>query len=270
MLNAVDLMKYYALQLTSFWISLLGLASIAIVLWFFDPITDLPAKVIATLVYAINTFLHLLDGFTKNQQGRKFDPIHFGLMVLTFCLLIIVLADRANLPLVAVNVLSIGVSFPPLWALWQLAKGERLLLFAIVPLIIAASLYLVPPITSAGISLDHLFVPLPIVSFGCVAWALITRWFLISARRWQRCLTWGPGLESVTMFFIVVPLVALTMLAFDALAFGEIWVAVSGVVVGVLFGSLVSTPLRQFLLSLANLSSKCRCEDGHRLLWLKF
>ena len=62
------------------------------------------------------------------------------------------------------------------------------------------------------------------------------------------------------MFLIAAPLVALTMLAANALGFGDIGVAVFGVIAGILFGNAVSTPLRQFLLALGGLSQKCRCE----------
>ena len=269
LLDIIDMVKRYAFRFANFGISLLGLASFTILIWYFDPIEDLSAKVVVTLIYAVIPFLNFVDGFNTELKRSEFNFTNFWLMILPTGTLIAVLAHRANLPFVSVNVLSILVSLPLLWTFWQLAKGDRLLLFPIIPSIIAASLYLVRPISSEGIVLDYVFLPLPIISVGSVAWALATKRLLVNARQWRWCLTWGPMFESLTMLFIVAPLIALTMLAVDALDFGDIWVAVSGVAVGVLFGGAVSTPLRQFLLSLGNLSTRCSCKGGHRLLWIR-
>ena len=56
------------------------------------------------------------------------------------------------------------------------------------------------------------------------------------------------------MLFLFTPLIVLTMLAVNALGFGETWVGVSGVVVGIIFSSTISEPVREFVLDLGNLS----------------
>ena len=56
------------------------------------------------------------------------------------------------------------------------------------------------------------------------------------------------------MLLLLTPLIVLTMLTVNALGFGETWVGISGVVVGIIFSSAISVPVRQFLLDLGNLS----------------
>ena len=73
---------------------------------------------------------------------------------------------------------------------------------------------------------------------------------------------WISLTESLTMLLLVVPLVVLAMLAVYALQVDDIWVAMSGIIIGILFGSAVSTPLRKFLLALTDLSLNGRCEGG--------
>ena len=252
--NAVMQIPRYVPKLGNFWISLLGLASFTAVIWLFDPIEDHNAKVVVTLIYAMMPILLFIDSFTANQELRKLDLSTIWLTVLTVATLLIVLFDRIDSPEAVISVASILVSLPPLLVFWMIARGRWLLLFAIVPSMIAASLYLIPPITPTGLVLDYLFVPLPVLLYACIAWALPTRWFLIRAESSRGCPVRGPAMESLSMFFLFTPLIVLTMLAVNALGFGDTWVGVSGVLVGIIFSSTISEPVRQFVLDLANLS----------------
>jgi len=66
------------------------------------------------------------------------------------------------------------------------------------------------------------------------------------------------------MLFLVAPLVALTMLAVNALRVDDVWVAVSGAIAGILFGNAVSQPIGQFMRDLGKLSQNDKCERGSR------
>ena len=244
----------YVPRLANFWISLLGLASFTVVIWLFDPIEDHNLKVLITLIYAVMPILFSLDAFTAKQELRKLDLSAIWLTVLSVAALLIVLFDRVGFPEAAISVASILASLPPLLVFWMIARGRWLLLFAIVPSMIAASLYLIPPITPTGVVLDYLFVPLPVLSYACIAWALPTRWFLIRAERSRGWPVRGPAMESLSMLSLFTPLIVLTMLAVNTLGFGETWVGVSGVVVGIIFSSTISEPVREFVLDLENLS----------------
>ena len=252
--NAGTLFLRYLPRLANFWISLLGLASFTAVIWLFDPIKDHNAKVVVTLIYAVMPILLFLDSFTAKQELRKLDGSTIWLTVLSVAALLIVLFDRVGFPEAVISVALILVSLPPLLVFWMIARGRWLMWFAIVPSMIAASLYLVPPITPTGVELDYLFVPLPVLSYACIAWALPTRWFLIRTESSRGYPVRGPAMESLSMLFLFTPLIVLTMLAVNALGFGETWVGVSGVVVGIIFSSTISDPVRQFVLDLANLS----------------
>ena len=254
LLSAVMAVPSYIPRLGNFWISLLGLVSFTAVIWAFDPIEDRNAKVVVTAVYAVMPVLFFLDSFTAKQERRQFDLSNIWLTVLSVSALLIVLFDQIGFPAAVISVASILVSLPPLWVFWLIARGRWLLLFAIVPSMIAASIYLIPPITPAGVVVDYLLVPLPVLSYACVAWALATRWFLVRAERWQGRRVRGPAMESLSMLFLFAPLIVLTMLSVNALGFGDTWVGVSGVVVGIIFSSAISVPVRQFLLDLGNLS----------------
>ena len=253
--DAVTLTWNYVLRLVNFWINLLGLASFATTLWVFDLIEDPAAKVVVTLVYAIMPVLFLLDGLTAERGLSKRDPSTIWLTVLSIAFLLMVLFDRFGLPAAVIGVVSISVSLPLLWVFWMISRGRRLLFIAIVPSIIAGSLYLVSLITRTDTALGYLFVSLPAITFACVVWALATRWFLIRAEQSRGCPVRGPAMESLSMLFLFTPLIVLTMSAVNALRFGETWVGVSGLMAGLIFGNTVSQPVRELVLDLANLST---------------
>ena len=67
-------------------------------------------------------------------------------------------------------------------------------------------------------------------------------------------------MEALTMLVLFIPLIALVILTILQLTDDEIWLAVWLTVAGVLLGSLVSVPLRQFLLDLGKLAPNRKWE----------
>ena len=67
-------------------------------------------------------------------------------------------------------------------------------------------------------------------------------------------------MEALTMLVLFIPLVALVILTILQLTDDEIWLAVWFTVAGVLLGSIVSVPLRQFLLHLGKLAPNRKWE----------
>ena len=258
--NAIERAKRYAIRLIDFWISLVGLASITAIAWYFDPIGDLPAKIILSLLTAGMSFLSLLDGLRKDDGPRESRLVVVGYSILSIVAVLIVIGYRNDVPGLVINGASLVAASHALVLYWGLAKDERLLQLWFFPIVIIATLYIIPLNSPADIILNFLFVPLPVVSYACVGWAFATRWSLRRARKMHDCALWGPGLQSLTMFLLASPLVVLTMLAVNALQGDDVWVAVSGVLVGILFGSAVSQPFRKFLLDLGNLSTNQGCQ----------
>ncbi len=252
--NAIERAKCYAIRLVDFWISLLGLASISAIVWYFDPIGDLPAKVILNLLAAVMSFLFLLGGLSKDEGPRESRWFVVGYSAFSIAAVLIVFGDRIDAPGLVINVASLLAASPALVLYWGLARDERLLQLWFVPIAITATLYIVPLYAPADIILNLLLVPLPVVSYACVGWAFATRLSLRRARKMHDSAIWGPGLQSLAILLLVVPLVALTMLAVNALRVDDVWVAVSGALVGILFGGAVSQPFGKFLLALGNLS----------------
>lgn len=262
--DAIGRAKSYAIRLVDFWISLMGFASITAIVWYFDPIGDLPAKIILTLLAAVMSSLFLLGGLSKDEDPRESRWFVVGYSAFSIAAVLIVFGDRINAPGLVINVASLLAASPAIILYWALAKDERLLQLWFVPIAITATLYIIPLNAPADIILNLLLVPLPVVSYACVAWAFAIRLSLRRARDVHDCSVWGPGLQSLAMLLLVAPLVALTMLAVNALQGEDVWVAVSGALVGILFSSAVSQPFGKFLLALGNLSTNRGCQGGSK------
>ena len=257
---SIKKIKCYTKQLVNFWISLAGLASIITLFWYFDPIEYLAAKIIITLLAAFIPAHLLLDGLSNDKDRHKFSGTIAWFSAYSIAVLVIAFGAEINATSLVINGVSLLVAVPGLLLYWKTSQNERILKLWFVPIIVLASLYLVPLITTAGITLEFLLVPLPVASYGCVVWAFATRWTLERARKAHDCAIWGPGMQSLTMFLLVAPFIILMMLAVNALGFDDVWVAVSGAIVGILFGGAVSEPFRRFMLDLGCLSKNAKCE----------
>ena len=145
------------------------------------------------------------------------------------------------------------MSAPFLLIFGDFIRRTPLLGVALVPSTIIAEAFLAVTGSSDGIRLEYLLFPLPIVLMGSVIWTFVAQFLLTHARQRRQTITWGPGMESAAMLFMFLPLTLLAIVAPIAVTDDRTWLAVSVTVIGVSFGSVVSTPLRQFLLDLGQL-----------------
>ena len=258
--NAVRDVKRYATQLVNFWISLVGVASISTVIWYFDPTRELSFKIIVTLLAVAIPLAPLMDGLSKDKESHKFSWKYTWFPAFSIFALIVVFLGSIDAPNLDDKLWPFVGSSGSLDVAdsWEIAQAERILKLWLAPIVLLALLYLAPSITPEGEILDLFLVPLPVVSCACVAWGLVTKWSLTRARCMQGRTIWGPGIQSLSMLLLVGPFIVLTMLAVNALGFDDVWVAVSGAIVGILFGGAVSEPFRKFMLDLGKLSGNAR------------
>ena len=256
MLQPMKVVRGYSVRLVNFWISLVGLVSITAFVWCFDQIDDLSAKIVVNTLSAVVAATFLSNGLSSNPERHKLSWPGVWIATVSLAGLLILIGNRADSPTLVLNSGAIISSFPALWIYYSLAKGMRLLQIWIVPIIGAALLFWITLIIPTGLVSDILLLPLPIISYLCIAWGLATKWSLAGMERMQKRTIWGPAMESLSMFLLVAPLIILAMLAVYALQVDDFWVAVSGVMVGLLFGNAVSTPLRYFLRDMIKLQWK--------------
>ena len=258
--------QHCCVRFLNFLIGVIGLASLSIALWVFGLADGLYAKVATTGLFAvipIFQFINLIQRKKDDSQTRGLDQVARWFALLSVVSMLIMAAAEFDSPSVSVGVGLILASLFQLAIFWMIVRGRRMriLLLASIPTTFVALLYLGPSSTES--LLDYL-VPLPIVSVAAIVWAFVVRGFLNLAQAHKRRSIWGPAAESVFVLSLVAPFIVLAMLTVDALGAGDIWVAVSGVFVGIMFGGAVSEPIKDLLRDLAELSKsdRCGCESG--------
>ena len=241
----------------NFLISLVGLAAAIILVWCLEPTEDLTVKVVFSSMYAAISVLCLLDGLTKSSTSMRVEPIVVGFTSVSLGVLLIVFSGQSNLPGVGINIFMVLLSLFPLWVFFKTVREERgrLLLFAAVPAIISAWFYIISPVGWTRELFEYLLVPLPVLSYAAMAWGLIARQLLICANQHSKGLPWVHTMESIAMLWLFVPVIAFTMLAVNALGLGDIWVTVSGIVVGLVFSGTISEPVKKLIGDLRSVSS---------------
>ena len=102
--------------------------------------------------------------------------------------------------------------------------------------------------------------PLPAVLLPGAVWALFLYGVQLTAKHLRKKRIWGPLTESLLMAVMFVPVIVLAVLVAAELELDDRWFSVVTILVGILLGSVVSVPLRQFLLDLGNLPPNPRWE----------
>ena len=253
MRQRITVVRDYSIRLVNFWISLIGLASITAFVWGFDQIDYLSTKVVLNTASAVVSLVFLSDGFDSNPNRHKLSVDGLFLAAFSVVALVILILDRLDFSGWVLNAGSVLASLLPLLVYVKLAQGKRILKIWILPITLIALLYWLTLITPSQTAWNFLLLPLPVITCTCVAWGLATRWFLIGAARTEQDSIKGPGFESLAMLFLAAPLVVLTMLFVNALEVDDIWVVLSGLLIGVMFGNAIGDPFRRFLRALANL-----------------
>ena len=245
----------------TFWVSILGFVLFTAIIWTYDPIDSVFNKTILTLVYTVvplSTFLENKDTITS----RRFDSWHLVIVLVNLALLSIAISDRLDRPLLGLNVFLVCMSAPFLLIFGNFIRRTPLLGVALVPSTIIAEAFLVVTANSGGIGLEYVLFPLFIVLMGSVVWTFVAQFLLTHARQRRQTAIWGSAMESTAMIFMFLPLTLLAIVVPIVVTDDRTWLAVSVTIIGVSFGSVVSTPLRQFLLDLGQLPPIRRWEGG--------
>lgn len=235
---------------------LIGLSSLGFIVWGFDIFKELRVQVLMTVALAVAFLLLLADirNLKREFQRFRFESLAFALFSVS--LLAIAFGDRYDLPFLVLNGASLVASLPWLWLSWFIAARNRLVLAGLITHGVALFAYLLVLIVLPDGTLDIFLLPLPVLSVAGVMWALFLSRSMACTDRTRHRPLMGPGLESFTMFLMVMPPTVLAVLIADTLTDGPVWVTVAGVTAGLSFSSAVATPFRQFLRALGRLDEQ--------------
>ena len=245
-----------------FWVSILGYPMFIALVWYTGLVDELSVRIILTLLYTLIPLSTLLHASRTGAERRKLSVGSIGLQSAILAALLLGLSVKFDWPGLGLIVALLLTLAPYLWLFLFLIRRAPLLGVALVPAMVMAEAFLVIPLTiSEGVRLESLLLPLFVILPLSIVWSVAGHFLLKCAQKHRRKKIWGPFLESILMVLLFLPLTALAIYIPVELD-DRTWLAVSVTVVGVLFGSVASTPLRQFLLDVGRLSPIHRWEGN--------
>ena len=247
-------------NLVPFFINMVGLATFAALIWYVAPNESLFNKATITLIVAILPLLSLLSGLRSEQQEWRREVWRrevwqaIGFLAFAMATLLAVVGFKEGIPGLGGTALLLILAAPAVWLYWKVAGDSLILKVWFVPMAAITSITLFTPQSLTREELDFVAAPFMVASYGCALWVLAAKGalaLLARARNSAECLQFRVhGMKALSMFLLATPLVCLTMLAVYTHQAEPIWVAVSGAVVSMLFGSAVSKPFGQLLVKL--------------------
>ena len=238
-----------------FLMTVLAVAMIAYFTWGFEIIEGLYDRLAMSLIPAILPPITFVEGLYRKEEDRRFNWVYVAFVVFLGLALVIALSDRLAFDLLGLYAVVAMVSSPFVVLFVMLIQEKKLLAIGMIPAAVILIALLVVSQLPSGEYLNLLPLSLFAVSMGAAGWTFWVWLFLKGAERWAEDATLGPLMESLAMFFLFIPLMAMAILGPRAIPGGEDWAIVTSTVVGVMFGSVVSEPLRRFLVSYGNLPS---------------
>ena len=231
-----------------------------VILWCFDLNVDLYSRMVIVGIYSAIPVLVLTQGAASTEFKRC--QVDWGLVWFVLFLvasLLIAIGDRIDSAPLVLNVATAVIVAPLALASWLSIHKQPLVAVAVVPSVIIVALLGILKLPS-GFLLEYPLLPLPFILLGVAPWAFVASELLTCAQRIRQRSIWGPGMEVLTMLVLFIPLITLVIGATLSLTDNEIARTVVLTVTGVLLSSLVSAPLRQFLLDLGKLEPNRKWE----------
>ena len=238
----------------NFWLSLVGMTILIVFLWCFDLIDDLYSRIAIVGLYSVIPASVLKQAAGDGSKSRPFDWILFWFVLFLLAALLIAIGDRFDWDPLVISVAAVVTAFPLALASWLSIRKQLLLAVGLVPAALMVVVHLSIHIFPSDVRLDYSLLLLPYVLLVVVPWAFVASRSLTCAQRLRQCAIHGPAMEALTMLILFIPLIVLVFLTTRELTDDEVLVAVSVTILGVFLSSIVSVPLRQFLLDLGKLA----------------
>ena len=218
--------------------------------WCFSLIDDLSARVSLSLLV---TMLPVAEIFSE-PRPLKSRGEQFWLALFFALALLLVASDEFNWHGLAGNAAISLLILPYGWVAWKLMRHNWLLLTGLMLALALMMIYWTAALAGTESWLDLLLLPLPVVIIGGIIWAPVAWQILDTAGRRKDCPLSGPGMQALAMAILFLPVIVVAVAVPGMLDLSPAWSAVSLTIVGVLLSSVVSDPLRRFLLEWGDLT----------------
>ncbi len=224
-------------------------AAVTALIWYFALFDDLQVRIFMSAVIV------LVPMFDFQPPPRTWTSREELLWVSSFLALTVLLvaSERFGWAGVGIHVVLLLVALPYGWVVWKLMRRNWLLLTGLILALTAMMAFWVAALVGEQESLDVVLLPLLVVLFFGVAWTPVAWRALDLAQRWKNRRVGGPGMRAVAMAILFFPVILVAMAVPGMVGLSATWSGVSLLLVGFLLSTVISEPLRRFLLEWGNL-----------------
>ena len=239
----------------NFLLNLLSFAMFTYFIWGFDYIDGLFDSVVLNLLPAALPPLAFIEAMSQKPEGRRFRWENAGLTFFLALALGLAFSDKFDLDALGINLLTVTLSSPFVIFFVSLVRDKRILWIGIVPAAGILMAYWALPVYSNDVGLHYVLLPFTVVSLVAAVWAFFVWIFFKGVDKCSCHPTLGPLMESLAMLLLFLPFMVLAIVVPRTITGDNDWSVVIAAIVGVVFGNVVSEPLRRFLRSYGNLPS---------------
>ena len=224
-------------------------AAVTALIWYFALFDDLQVRIFMSAVIV------LVPMFDFQPPPRTWASREELIWVSSFLALTVLLvaSERFGWAGVGIHVVLLLVALPYGWVVWKLMRRNWLLLTRLILALATMMVFWVAALVGEQESLDVVLLPLLLVFFFGVAWTPVAWRALDLAQRWKNRRVGGPGMRAVAMAILFFPVILVAMAVPGMVGLSATWSDVSLLLVGFLLSTVISEPLRRFLLEWGNL-----------------
>lgn len=235
----------------SFWLILVGCGLVNVLAWWLGPVDDLSFRIAVSVLAAL---MLILDIRFARRWRIPLGPL---IWLITFFsgAVVLIAGERLGVVALETNSAILLALLPFLWIVWRLMGSNWFLATGLVVAAVAMMVYWTAALLlEENDPLELLLLPLTAVMLIAVLWSRLARMLLRMAQSHRSRWLAGPGLRSLVMAWLFLPTIVVAVVVPPMLGLGGIWSAVSLTLTGFLLSTVVSGPLRCFLLRWGNLA----------------
>ena len=224
-------------------------AAVTALIWYFSLFDDLQIRIFMSAVIVL---VPMIDFQPPPRTWASREELVWVCSFLALTVLLVA-SQRFGWAGVGIHLVILLVALPYGWVVRKLMPRNWLLLTGLILALAAMMVFWVAALVGEQESLDVVLLPLVVVLFFGVAWTPLAARALDLAQRWKNRRVGGPGMRAVAMAILFFPVILVAMAVPGMVGLSATWSDVSLLLVGFLLSTVISEPLRRFLLEWGNL-----------------
>ena len=229
----------------SFWLILVACGLALALVWWLEVLDGLPSRIVISVLAALMPVLAIWSVPSLPQWRWPLAQLVAFLVGAG----VLVASGKFGFSALAANSAVVLALLPLWWIVWRMMRGRWFLVTGLALATVVIMIYWTAALVlEENVLWEVLLLPLTVVVLTGTVWSPLAVLLLRRAVRRRRRWLGGPGFQSLVMAWLFLPTIVVAVFVPSLLGLPEIWTAVSLTLTGFILSTVVSAPLRRFLL----------------------